>query len=145
MSISDVSRIRDDSDSSSESEEYIIRTDELNDPDYGVCFESGIPLSVFRLIYGLQFSELKSRKDHDTTCTITFTLSPLLIDNLMDTLIWETKKCNIDRIGDLISITIPKTSMILQGLDHKNPLFPKEVWHYLNVRSNKESVNVVIG
>ena len=41
-------------------EDIEIIHNEMNDPDYNECFMSGIPLSVFRLVYGLQFSTLIS-------------------------------------------------------------------------------------
>lgn len=125
-------------------DEYQIGYNEINDPDYSECFMSGIPLSVFRLIYGLQFSTIKSRENNQDGCKITFDLSEIFVDNLMETLIWETKKCNINRSGNLITITVPYNSIIIQGLDHKNPEFPQEIWNYLEIRAKKESINVRI-
>lgn len=133
-------------DSDSSDDDFTIYN-EWDDPDYNPCFTSGIPLSVFRLIYGLQFSTLNKRIDNGNMCTVTFDLSPIFIDNLMETMIWETntKTCTIHRTGDIITITIPNTSLILQGLDHNNPRFPKEIWHYLDTRAKKENIDIKIG
>ena len=125
-------------------EDYEIINNEINNPDYNKCFASGIPLSVFRLVYGLQFSTLKLRKDDTNGCTITFDLPEIFMDNLMETMIWETKKCNINRHDNMITITVPFNSIIIQGLERKNPEFPIEIWDYLEIRAKKESINVQI-
>jgi hypothetical protein len=127
------------------SDEYTI-SDELNDPDYAVCFTTGIPLGVLRLMYGLQFSTITKNVKNGDTHTITFDISPIFFDNLMETMLWETKtkSCTIGRSNNYVTITVSKDSLILQGLDHKNPSFPKEIWHYLDIRAKKEAVVVNI-
>lgn len=127
--------------SESNSEEII--EDERNDSDYSSCFESGIPISVFRLVYSLQYSELKKRINHpDKTCTITFILSPNDIEILTDTLLWEIRSSTINRTNNLVTIRVPESSIILQGLDHKNPSFPREIFEYLEIRARKEMVDI---